>query len=191
MKNEVNEKNKKGFLIRQNWPEYSESRSFPAEEAEIETAMEAIRTIRNIRSEAETAPSKKVAAVILAEGETADRLHAGERYIMTQAGVREISFINSREELTGDVMSGVISGAEIFINADELLDYNAEYERLLKEKTKLEGEVARAAKKLSNEGFVSKAPENVIQTERDKQAKYTEMLAKVTERLAVVEEKIK
>lgn len=189
--NEVNEKNKNGFLIRQNWPEYSESRSFPAEEAEIETAMEAIRTIRNIRSEAETAPSKKVAAVILAEGETADRLHAGERYIMTQAGVREISFINSREELTGDVMSGVISGAEIFINADELLDYNAEYERLLKEKTKLEGEVARAAKKLSNEGFVSKAPENVIQTERDKQAKYTEMLAKVTERLAVVEEKIK
>ena len=87
--------------------------------------------------------------------------------------------------------TSVISGAEIFINADELLDYNAEYERLLKEKTKLEGEVARAAKKLSNEGFVSKAPENVIQTERDKQAKYTEMLAKVTERLAVVEEKIK
>ncbi|MDD7409486.1 MAG: valine--tRNA ligase [Anaerovoracaceae bacterium] len=188
---EATEKNPDGFLIRQAWPEYSDAKSFPAEEAEIETVMEAVRTIRNIRSEADTAPSRKVAAVILAEGDAADRLRAGERHIRTQAGVREISFIEKREELTGDVMSGVINGAEIFINTDELMDYEAEHERLLKEKKKLEGEVARVDKKLANQGFVSKAPEKVIQAERDKQVKYTEMLAKVTDRLAVVEEKIK
>ena len=110
---------------------------------------------------------------------------------MTQAGVTEITYIHDRQELTEDVMSGVMTGAEIFINTEELVEYAAEKERLLKEKEKLESEVSRVEKKLSNSGFVSKAPEQVVQAERDKQAKYQEMLSKVIERLAVVEEKIR
>ena len=153
--------------------------------------MEAVRTIRNIRAEAGTVPSKKVKAVILAKDEKEKEFRAVERHIMTQAGVTEITYISSREELTADVMSGVMNGAEIFINTEELVEYAAEKERLLKEKEKLEGEVARVEKKLSNSGFVSKAPEKVVQAEREKQAKYQEMLSKVIERLAVVEEKIR
>lgn len=67
----------------------------------------------------------------------------------------------------------------------------AEYDRLVKEKKKLEGEVKRVLGKLSNQGFISKAPEKVINEEKEKQAKYEEMLAKVTERLSIVEKKVK
>jgi valyl-tRNA synthetase len=70
------------------------------------------------------------------------------------------------------------------------MDYNAELERLGKEKKKLESEVARGEKKLGNEGFVAKAPENVIAMEREKLTNYREMLAKVTERLTIVEKKL-
>ena len=87
-------------------------------------------------------------------------------------------------------MSGVINGAEIFINMDELMDYSAEYERLGKEKKKLESEVARGEKKLGNEGFVAKAPENVIAMEREKLENYKANLAKVTDRLALVAKKL-
>ena len=87
-------------------------------------------------------------------------------------------------------MSGVITDAEIFINMDELMDYDAEFERLGKEKKKLESEVARGEKKLGNEGFVAKAPENVIAMEREKLENYRIKLAKVTERLAIVEKKL-
>ena len=87
-------------------------------------------------------------------------------------------------------MSAVIEGIEIYIPLDELVDFEAEYERLQKEKTRLEGEVKRVRGKLSNEGFVSKAPEKVVNEEREKQAKYEDMLEKVNERLATVADKI-
>jgi valyl-tRNA synthetase len=187
---ERSKENEKGFLIRQSWPVYSEDMKFEEEEAVIELAMDAIRTVRNIRAEADAAPSKKVSASILAAGEAAERLKKAEKHIMSQANVVSISFISDKSELPEEVMSGVINGAEIFINMDELMDYNAELERLGKEKKKLESEVARGEKKLGNEGFVAKAPENVIAMEREKLANYREMLAKVTERLTIVEKKL-
>ena len=88
-------------------------------------------------------------------------------------------------------MSAVVDGAEVFIPLDDIMDYEAEYDRLVKEKKKLEGEVKRVLGKLSNQGFISKAPEKVINEEKEKQAKYEEMLAKVTERLSIVEKKVK
>ena len=88
-------------------------------------------------------------------------------------------------------MSAVVSGAEIFIPLDDIMDYEAELERLEKEKKKLEGEVKRVRGKLSNEGFVSKAPEKVVNEEREKQVKYEEMLAKVCDMLETVKKKLK
>ena len=86
-------------------------------------------------------------------------------------------------------MSSVIAGAEIYIPLEDLVDFAAEYERLSKEKKRLEGEVKRVEGKLANQGFVSKAPEKVVNEEKEKMAKYKEMLAKVCERLAVVAKK--
>ena len=187
---ETDEENQNGYLIRQAWPVTGDEFSFPAEEAAIERAMEAIRTVRNIRAEVEAAPSKKVKAIIMAEGQALEDLQKTERHIMTQANVVEITYVADKSELPEEVLSGVIHGAEIFVNMDELMDYAAERERLTKEKKKLEGEVERVEKKLGNENFVSKAPEKVIEAEREKMIKYKEMLDKVVERLAVVEKKL-
>ena len=87
-------------------------------------------------------------------------------------------------------MSAVIDGAEIYIPLDDLLDYKAEFERLTKEKAKLEGEVQRVVKMLANPGFVNKAPAAKIEQEKEKQAKYEDMLEKVIARLALVEKKL-
>jgi valyl-tRNA synthetase len=88
-------------------------------------------------------------------------------------------------------MSAVITEAEVHIPLDERVDFEAELERLTREKKKLEGEVKRGEKMLSNEGFISKAPEAKIQQEKDKLANYKDMLAKVEERLDIIKNKIK
>ena len=87
-------------------------------------------------------------------------------------------------------MSSVIRNVEIFITLDELVDFNAEVERLEKERDKLQKEIERVDKKLSNEGFISKAPQSVVDEEKDKRIKYQEMLEKVTERLEIIKRKI-
>ena len=184
------EGNPQCFLIKAKWPVYSESRCFKEEEERVETAMEAIRAIRNIRAEAEAAPSKKLTAVILAQGEKEEAIRAGERYIRDLANIADIRFVREKSQVPEDVMSAVISGLEIFIPLDDLVDFQAELERLEKEEKRLTGEVARVRGKLSNQGFVSKAPQKVVEEEKAKQKKYEEMLAKVEERLTMVRRKV-
>ena len=178
------------WLINAKWPEVSEKRNFPESSKKIELAMEAIRAVRNIRAEAEAVPSRKLTAVILAEGQSLEDIKAGERYIKDLANITDISYVKNEKEAPADVMTAVITGASIFIPLDDLLDYEAELERLKKEKKKLEGEVKRVKGKLSNQGFVSKAPEKVVQAEKDKQVKYEEMLEKVNHRLETVTAKV-
>ena len=88
-------------------------------------------------------------------------------------------------------MSAVVDGAEVYIPLNDIMDYEAELERLTKEKKRLEGEVKRVTGKLSNEGFVNKAPAAVVEEEKQKKVMYEDMLAKVTARLATVESKVK
>ena len=179
-----------GFLMKADWPVFSDDKDFPAETATIEMAMAAIKAIRTIRLEADAAPSKKLSAILLAEPESEEALMAGVRYIQKLANIADITFISDKSDLPEDVMSAVIEGAELFIPSDELLDYDLELARLSKEKEKLQQEVLRVKGKLKNPGFVFKAPASVIDEEKEKMAKYEDMLAKVTERLAAVEKKL-
>lgn len=184
------EDNANCFLISARWPGFTEARHYAAEEEKLETAMEAIRSIRNIRAEAEAAPSRRLTTVIYALDEKLETIKAGERYIKDLANITEITFVTDKTQVPEDVMSAVMNGIEIFVPLDELVDFEAELERLAKEKKKLEGEVERVKKKLSNQGFISKAPEKVVNEEKEKQVKYEDMLAKVIERLAQVEKKV-
>jgi len=184
------EEEAKHFLMEESWPAYSERLNFKEEAERMELAMDVIRSIRNIRAEAEAAPSKKLHAVILASDKEKDYLKSTERHIKSIANIVEIHYIHDRAEIPEEVMSAVINRVEIFIPLDDLLDYKAELERLQKEKKRLTGEVARVKGKLSNEGFVSKAPEAVISAERDKMEKYEDMLEKVIARLTLVEKKL-
>ena len=187
---ECQDDNSANYLIKAQWPEFSPNCGFPEATKTLETAMEAIRVIRNIRAEAEAAPSKKLRAVILATGNVLETIKDGEVYIKNLANITDVTFIESKEQAPEEAMSAVIDGAEIYIPLEDLVDYKAESERLSKEKKRLEGEVKRVESKLSNEGFVSKAPEKIINEEKEKMAKYKEMLQKVTERLEVVLSKI-
>ena len=182
--------NPEGFLIKESWPIYNEDKNFESEVKRLELAMEVIRSIRNIRAEAEAVPSKKLSAIILSSGKAMDDVKTGERYIKSLANITDINFITDKSMVPDEVMSAVIDNVEIYIPLDDLLDYKAEFERLQKEKTRLTGEVSRVKGKLENEGFVSKAPEKVIVEEREKMIKYEELLVKITDRLALVEKKL-
>ena len=180
----------KDFLIRADWPLYDEAKTYPAESEILEMAMAIIRSIRNIRAEAEAAPGKKLHGVILAGADKEAICRAAGPYIRNLANLSDLQFIADRTQVPEEVMSAVVDGAEVFIPLDDLMDYEAELARLQKEKKRLEGEVKRVVGKLNNQGFVSKAPEKVVAEERAKKDKYEEMLAKVSERLALVERKL-
>ena len=183
---EEQEDNPDNYLIKAQWPKYSDSCDFPQAEKIVEKAKEAIRAIRNIRAEAEAAPGKKLRAVILASGSDEQLLMTGESYIRNLGNITEVSFAEDKADVPAESMSAVIAGAEIYIPLEDLVDFAAEYDRLTKEKKRLEGEVKRVEGKLANQGFVSKAPEKVVNEEREKMAKYKEMLEKVTARLEMV-----
>ena len=159
---EIKADNPENFLIKENWPLYDEALTFEAEAEKIEMAMAIIRSIRNIRAEADAAPSKKLTAVILSAEGKEEVVKSAERHVKKLANITDITFIADKSEVPEEVMSAVVAGAEVFIPLDDIMDYEAEYDRLTKEKKKLEGEVKRVVGKLSNEGFVSKAPEKVI-----------------------------
>ncbi len=188
---EADPKNAENFLIKDKWPVYKEELNYEREAAHLEMAKEVIRAIRNIRAEVEAPPSKALTAVIVATGEAAESCLAAERYIKKLANVTELRVTQKGDDLPQEVMSAVISGAEIFIPLDDLLDYGAELERLKKEHKKLTGEVQRSEKMLSNPGFVNKAPEAKIKEEEEKLENYREMLSKVVDRMTMVENKLK
>ena len=126
----------------------------------------------------------------MAEGEKKETLKAGTQYLKNLANIAEITFAESKSDVPEDAVSAVIDGAEIYVPLDDLVDYKEEFDRLTKEKKRLEGEVARVNGKLSNQGFVSKAPEKVINEEKAKKEMYEQMLAKVTAQLESVSKKV-
>ncbi len=177
------------MLISSEWPSY-EDEFYEKDKRHIELAMETIKAIRNIRAEVDAAPSLKLQATIIAKPEIIDEIKTIERYIKDIANVREISFSKDIKDAPKDSVTAVITGAVIHIPMDELVDFEAEYKRLLKEKKMLEGEVKRAEGKLKNKGFVSKAPAELIEKERSKLLDYEEKLSEVSRRLEMISDKV-
>ena len=179
-----------GYLIAAEWPKTSASYIYPRAEKTVEMAMEAIKAIRNIKAEKNVAPSKKIKAIILAEGEKAETAKAGEAYLRNLANITEILFTDSKKDVPEDAVSAVIDGAEIYIPLDDLVDFADELARLEKEQKRLEGEVKRSNGMLNNPGFVNKAPEAKIQAEKEKLAMYEDMLAKVSAQIEAIKTKL-
>lgn len=187
---EVKEGNPEGFLIKDCWPEFLHQDLYSKESLRLERAKEAIRALRNIRREAQAAPSKALSAYIVTKGEEAETYRAGERYIKKLANITEIIYTETKNNLPAESMSSVITGAEIVVALDDLTNYAAEMERLTKEKKKLEYETARCNKMLENPGFTKKAPPAKIEEERKKLGNYQEMVEKVQLRLSELEKKL-
>ncbi len=178
------------MLIGERWPEYRANLNFSEDEEILDRAMEMTKAIRNMRHEAGALPSRKLRAVVLAGGRDREIAQKGARYVMDLANISDISFVSSKAKVPEDTMSAALPGCEIFIPSDDLIDYEAEYARLIRERERLTEELARTEKKLKNEAFIAKAPEKVIQNERDKLANYADMLEKTSARIPAVEAKL-
>ena len=166
------------------WPEYSEELNFASDEAKMGIIMDAIRSTRNIRAEMNVPPSRRAKMIFVSAGESERAtLAEGTSFFQRLAGASEVVVQADKSGIPSDAVGTVIAGAEIFIPLDELIDIEKEIERLNKEKANLEGELKRVEGKLSNEGFVAKAPPKVIEEEKAKREKYQDMYKKVAERL--------
>ena len=171
------------MLIKASWPVYDETMAYGEAVSRIETAMDIIKAVRNLRVEAEAAPSRKLSLIIRTDSKQSD-VEAVAGLVKKLANVTDITVGGSDYEIPSDAMTAVIDGAEIAVPLADLIDREAEIERLSKEKARLESEVARVEKKLANKGFVDKAPAAVVEEERAKGVKYKEMLETVLSRLA-------
>jgi valyl-tRNA synthetase len=163
------------------WPEYDEKLSFPQEEKDMESIMDAIKAIRNRRSEMNVPPSKKAKVII--ETEDVDNYAHGEAFFQRLASASSLEVVKKAENVENAVLI-VVHGAKIYIPLGDLVDFEEERKRLQAEKKKMESEIKRVEGKLSNQGFVAKAPAHVIEAERAKGEKYKSMLAEIEASLA-------
>ena len=162
---------KNGMLIGETYPEYSEELNFEKEEKDISIIVETLRAVRNARANMNIPPSKKADGYILANNEEMKNVFESSKDILSKlAGFKDISFIDSEYDKE-ESLSVVSSGGKIYIPMGELIDKDKEIERLKKEEKKLIGEIERLDKKLSNKNFVDKAPEKVVEGEREKYKK--------------------
>ncbi|MDD6035527.1 MAG: valine--tRNA ligase [Lachnospiraceae bacterium] len=167
------------------WPEYSESYSFAAEEEAVELIKEAVKGIRNVRSEMNVPPSRKAMVYVVSEQDSVRNIFENSRvFFAALGGASEVKIQSGKEGIDADAVSAVIPNATVYIPFADLVDIEKEIERLRKEKTRLEGELKRVNGMLSNPNFVNKAPEAKLAEERAKLEKYTAMMAQVEERLA-------
>ena len=164
------------------WPEYTESLSFEKEEEQVEKLKTIIVGIRNLRTNLNVHPSKKSKLIFVTKTAN-DMLKESSAMIQKLGFANEIDIQENKENIPQNAMSVLADGIEVYIPFEELVDLEAEKQRLQGERAKLLSEVARGEKMLSNPGFVNKAPESKINEEKVKLAKYKEMLEKVEERI--------
>ena len=156
------------------WPEYDPTLSFADEEAQMEKIMDAIRAIRNRRAEMSIPPSKK--SKVYVETAFADVFAVGSEFIKRLAYASDVEIADAFGDL-GNTVTIVTNDAKIYIPLGDLVDFEAEAKRLQKELAAAEEKLAFINKKLDNPGFVNKAPEKVVQQNRDEAAKLTEKIA--------------
>ncbi|MBP3617802.1 MAG: valine--tRNA ligase [Lachnospiraceae bacterium] len=167
------------------WPEYSDAFAFAAEEEAVELIKEAVKGIRNLRSEMNVPPSRKAQVFVVSEQESVRAIFENSKvFFASLGGASEVKIQADKDGIDADAVSAVIPNATIYIPFADLVDIEKEIERLSKEKTRLEGELKRVNGMLSNPNFVNKAPEAKLAEERAKLEKYTAMMAQVEERLA-------
>lgn len=165
-----------------NWPEYKEEWNFDKEENEVEQLKEIIVGIRNLRTTQNIHPSKKSQLIFITK-DLKEMLLSSNAMIEKLGFANEIEVKEERNNLPEDATSIITTGMEVIIPLGDLIDKEAEKNRLQEEIKKLEQEVQRASKMLSNPGFVSKAPTQKIEEEKEKLAKYEELLKTAKKRL--------
>ena len=166
------------------WPVYQEAWNFPEAEEAMEHVKGLVKGIRNIRAEMDVPNARKAKVFIVTEDESLqETFQAMKGAYSLLANASEIYVQQDKAGIGEDAVSIVLPGAVAYLPLEDLVDFEKEKDRLQKEKEKLEKELARSKGMLSNEKFLSKAPEAKVQEEKEKLAKYEQMMAQVEERL--------
>ncbi len=167
------------------WPQYQEDLCFRQEEENFEKVMSAIKAIRNRRAEMNVPPSKK--ARVLVKTLDTDVFESGAMFIERLASASEVKVSGvapQQGEDFSDAVQVITDSARIFIPLDELVDKEKELARLEKERKACEKDIAMVEQKLSSQGFIEKAPQNVVEAERVKLEKHKERMEKIIESIA-------
>ena len=167
------------FIMTSRWPEYRADLSFPAEEAAMEAVMDTIKAIRGRRAEMNVPPSRKAEVLIVTA--TPDVYAQGSHFIQRLAYASEVKFADAAPADVSGMVTAVTHNATAYLPLRELVDIAAELERIRKEIEKARNGLRSVEQKLSNEKFVSRAPEAVVNAEREKAVKYQELIAKLEE----------
>ena len=169
------------------WPEFKEEWSFQKEEAEVELIKEAVRSIRNVRSSMNVPPSKKAHVIVVSEKPEVRGVFEGSKaFFGTLSYASQVTVQEDKSGIGEDAVSALIPDAAVYMPFAELVDLEKEIERLKKEEERLTKELARVNGMLSNEKFISKAPQSKIDEEKEKLEKYTQMMNQVKEHLAAL-----
>lgn len=166
------------------WPEYKEERNFPEAEAAIESFKEVVRGIRNTRTEMNVPQNRKTSLYIVAkDSDVCAMYEESKKSFVNLAFAKEIHTQTDKSGISEDAVSIVVSNAVVYLPLEDLIDREKEIERLTKETERLGKEIARCEGMLNNPNFVNKAPAAKVDAEKDKLAKYKEMLEKVNVQL--------
>ena len=166
------------------WPKFDEKYNFKLEEAHIEEMKNLISQIRNIRTNMNVHPSKKSDLIFIVDDKEYEKLLKSSESWIEKLGFGSKTKIEKDEtNIPKHAVSALANGIKVFIPFEELVDIEEERAKLQAEKERLEAEVARSTKMLSNPGFINKAPEAKVQEEKEKMKKYQDMLADTIKRL--------
>ncbi len=162
------------FLIKAEWPVYHEELNFPTEEAHMESVMAAIRALRNRRAEMNVPPSKKCTLYVVSD--KGDIFRQGEGFLCRLAYADQVVVCDADPEGHEDMVSVVTADAKLYMPMEQLIDFEKELARIAKEKENCQKQIAMFESKLSNESFVARAPEKVVNDQREKLAKAKALL---------------
>ena len=167
------------------WPEFNEEYQFNEEADKVDIIKEAVRAIRNIRTEMNVPPSKKAGVIVVSDKEEVRKVfEESNAFFGTLAYASSIATQADKTGIAEDAVSVVIHNAVIYMPFAELVDVSKEIERLEKEKARLENEIKRGEGMLGNPNFVGKAPAEKVEAEKAKLQKYKETYEQVLERIA-------
>ena len=165
------------------WPEVNPNYNFAQSAKEMERLVAIIRAVRNVRAEVDVALSKPIKILIKANDETVvEELNKNEQYLKRFCNPESLT-ISTEIDIPEQSKTAVVTGAEIFFPLEGLIDLEEELKRLEEELKKWNSEVERVQKKLANENFVNKAPEKIVQEEREKEKDYLEKQRLVQQRI--------
>ncbi len=165
------------------WPVFDEAYVFEKEAAQMEGVMEVIRAVRNLRAELKVQAGLKARLLLRPQEGWQEVLEAAVPYFTRLANASEVTLLKADDAVNEKIVSGVVPAGEVLIPLGDLVDIQAEIKRLNKELDNLEKEIARGEGKLNNQGFLSKAPEHLVQTEKDKLEQNKAMFISLQQRI--------